>query len=180
MERIARFSRIMRKVFLALLVLLPVIAALFWTFAEEMMAMGMFNQQGFRLEDLHVQLPLGGLVKSLGFAVSLIPTSVSMYIAWCLARLFGLYSQGLIFTADNVALIRRVGVAMLVGQALSPVQQALLALVLTINNPPGQHMIAFGLGSANVVEVVTGVVIIIVAWVMDEGRKLREEQELVV
>jgi hypothetical protein len=55
-----------------------------------------------------------------------------------------------------------------------------MTLALTFNNPPGQRMISIGFSSTDFSEIVTALMIIVVAWIMDEGRKLKEEQALVI
>ena len=110
----------------------------------------------------------------------MIPAGVFMLGMWWLVRLFGLFSIGQIFTADTVRYIRNLGWTMAAGVVATPVHEALLSLVLTMHNPPGQHILSLSTESADLGELLTAGVIILVSWIMDEGRKLREADELTV
>jgi hypothetical protein len=52
-------------------------------------------------------------------------------------------------------------------------------LILTMDNPPGRHMVSIGLDTPPHRDL-NGVVVILASWVMDEARKLKEEQDLVI
>jgi Protein of unknown function (DUF2975). len=184
MNRIQRLSQRLRFLFLAGTVLVPVVDALSWAFFEQVIA-----------SPAHTLSPLLGLswstalfmagpitvtMKLLGFASSLLPGVASMYCFWCLARLFARFGQGEMFSGPVVELIRRIGWAVLATQGLRVVHGTLVSLLLTMDNAPGQHMITVGMDSVTLSEIITGVVIILASWVMDEARKLKEEQELVI
>ncbi len=85
------------------------------------------------------------------------------FCALILCRLLRLYEQGRYFTAQNVAYIRFLGCYLLldwVVTLLLELQARQAGVFLT------QLFVAAG--------------IIFVAWIMDEGRKIQEEQELTV
>jgi hypothetical protein len=181
MNKIARVSRAIRMALWVVMILLPVIVALQWIFLEYFLDKEMFLPLGrVYLSTLPLYLPLSWGTKALGFLVSLIPLTMDMLVVGLLIRLFGRYARGDIFTEETVGGIRHIGYVLLLGQALSPVYQALLTLVLTLPNPPGDRLVSIGLGSSNVSAVLTGLMIIVVAWIMDEGRRLQEDQALVI
>jgi Protein of unknown function (DUF2975) len=87
-------------------------------------------------------------------------------------RLLCLYEQGIIFSAANVAHIRRLGQLALLYGIFRP-----CLAVFT------KHAIYFPALPINILLspwLVIGCLIIIVAWIMDEGRKTQEEQALTV
>jgi len=122
---------------------------------------------------------------------------------WKLARLFHFYERGLIFAAETIRCIKFLGLLcavnwmlesfmhILVQQHPLPSIQSMLDHLKTL--PPGVTLrevtvthyqmgffsydfgtgIDFGLLFA-------GIVIVLIAWIMDEGRKIQEEQELTV
>ena len=53
-------------------------------------------------------------------------------------------------------------------------------MALTMHNPPGHHIVRVGLSSDNIIVLLIGIVVVLIAWVMEEGRKLQEEQRLTV
>jgi len=89
---------------------------------------------------------------------------VVAFIAYgVLFSLFGLYRQGQIFTARNVRHIRSLGYFLIINWALDDQMQSSLHDMDLSMNP-----------------IFIGLLIIFVSWIMDEGRKIQEEQELTV
>jgi hypothetical protein len=86
---------------------------------------------------------------------------VFCYVA--LYRLFRLYERGILFSARNVLYIRLLGYYLIFdGFALFQLESLSHQMTLTFTQP------------------FIGLMIIFVAWIMDEGRKIQEEQELTV
>jgi len=86
-----------------------------------------------------------------------------MFCALILYRLFGLYGQGKYFTAKNITYIRFLGYYVVVDWIVNFLLESQAHYMTIIFTQP-----------------VTGLVIIFIAWIMDEGRKIKEEQELTV
>ncbi|OIQ50990.1 hypothetical protein BerOc1_02935 [Pseudodesulfovibrio hydrargyri] len=187
-QRIQRFARVFRVIFAAAFVLSPVIVATLWLTGGDIMfkdggsatVIGLVRDN-VSLDAAHAPaFPLAWSQRWLGLAVSLIPLGATMLCLWWLARLFGLFSAGEIFTGNTVKYIRRTGWTMLAGVALMPIHEALLTLVLTMRNPPGERLISISLESGDIRDLLIAGIIILVSWIMDEGRKLRETDELTV
>jgi hypothetical protein len=49
-----------------------------------------------------------------------------------------------------------------------------------MGNPPGQRIVSIGFGSSEFMTLVVAGIIFVIAWVMDEGRIITEEQQLTV
>ena len=102
-----------------------------------------------------------------------------------LAALFGLYAEGMIFTADNVAQIRQIGISVFLFCA-SWIYVIVARLVLfTMRHPippyvPREDTIGFTADSLPLFSLIAGIIIIVISWIMDVGRELREEQDLTV
>jgi hypothetical protein len=120
------------------------------------------------------------MTKLLGFLVSMISTGVKLVLFYFLIRLFKLYERGEIFTLANVRYIRNIGYTLLVSQLIIPLYQGLIGIVLTRQNPPGQHFAMFGIGTDNLGVLFMSLLIILVSWIMAEGCRLREEQQLTI
>jgi hypothetical protein len=97
-----------------------------------------------------------------------------------LVRLFGLYARGMIFTSGNVACYRKLGHVILWSMAASIVHSSLMTVVLTLDNPPGQRMISFGISSSEIARLLIGMTVLLVSWIMEVGREIQEEQQLTV
>jgi hypothetical protein len=121
---------------------------------------------------------------------------------WKLARLFDFYERGLIFAAETIRCIKFLGLLCAVGWMLKSVIHILLQQhplpsiqsMLTLKPlPPGVTLrevtvthyqmgfFSFDFGTGiDFGLLFTGIVIVLIAWIMDEGRKIQEEQELTV
>jgi hypothetical protein len=97
------------------------------------------------------------------FALWLVKTGLEMVCAGVLFLLFRLYGRGILFAARNVVYIRFLGYWMIIDWIIDYQMQGTLHDMNLSMTP-----------------VFIGLLIIFVAWIMDEGRKMREEQELTV
>ena len=138
--------------------------------------------------------PLSG---SLGRSVLLILLQALVCVwFWKLAQLFHYYERGLIFASETIHCIKTLGLLCVInwllmtmaGRFLSHPVAAKLPMVL----PPDVKVVttmvkahSFGFFSFNIAGVnfgmlLAGIIIVLIAWIMDEGRKIQEEQELTV
>ena len=115
-------------------------------------------------------------------SLSVIPAELKVYeslrcalfllAAVALYRLLDLYEKGVIFSAENVSQIRRLGILAM--------GYALLKACLPIFEEHGITFPSFPINFLFSPWFIVGCLAIIIAWVMDEGRKNQEEQELTV
>jgi hypothetical protein len=127
-----------------------------------------------------VRLPLPALSCLLGFIVSMIPGGISIYGLTILIRLFRLYHQGKIFHFDNVSclqILSRVLIAVCFAGILT---DTLMSLALTIHHREGERMLSIGMSSSDLIALIIGYILSIIARVMLEGCKLQQEQDLTV
>ncbi|MBE0586358.1 MAG: DUF2975 domain-containing protein, partial [Desulfofustis sp.] len=120
------------------------------------------------------------LVRVLGFAVSMIKGAVVMYGLWVLVRLFKLYQAGIFFQAENVRCFRNLSRSLVLWALAGVLVTPLLSVVLTMNNPPGQRVVEISLQSADLTALVVGGMLGVIAAVMEDGERLREEVDLTV
>ena len=97
------------------------------------------------------------------FALWLVKLGLGIACAVVLFALFQLYARGILFSSRNVLFIRFLGYGLIINWAVDYQMQAQL-----------QDM------SLSMTPVFVGLLIIFFAWIMDEGRKIQEEQELTV
>jgi Protein of unknown function (DUF2975) len=109
---------------------------------------------------------------------------------WNLIRLFRCYERGLIFAAETIRCIKILGFLAVIGGMLNAVLR-FLPKPPPVVFPPGtthsaSHIIRVGFFNFDFGTgfdfglLLGGVVIVLIAWIMDEGRKIQEEQELTV
>lgn len=180
MNKIKRLSTIFRILFQLAFIILPIILALYWIFAPSSFAQANGFSLSFLPSSVHIMYKLTASTKLLGFLINLIPVGISMLILYFLIKLFRLYEQGAIFTINNVRYIKNIGYTMLIGQLLNPIYDLLISFALTFKNPPGHRYALITLDNTNIAIIVTAFIIILIAWIMAEGCKLREEQDYTV
>ncbi|MCM0755045.1 DUF2975 domain-containing protein [Desulfovibrio aminophilus] len=175
MDRIRKVSGTFRLLSTLAMVAIPLVLTVYWLafdhLPEDMVA-GVLPGNTAR--------PLGLVPSLLALAACLPPTAALVRGFALLRRLFGLYGQGRVFSQDVVGCYRGLGRTLLAWGAALFLQTPLLSLALTSGNPPGSHVISVGIGTGELTAVFLGGLALLISWVMDEGRKLDEEQSLTV
>lgn len=174
-ERIQRASRRLRYLLMTIFWVMPVINAYVWVFMN-----GFPKMMTSHMLPYFVELPLPASARLMGFVVVMIPTGVAMIGAYHLVRLFRLYEQGDIFKLRNVRCYKKLSRLLIWWFAAGILCQSLLSVVLTLHHPPGQRMVTVGLASSDLTALLLGLILMVIAWVMEEGRKLQEDQDLTV
>jgi hypothetical protein len=172
LKRIEVISRIVRYVALALLVL----SAGYWLLSLIWLSPAWVKQNP--------------LQTGLGFLMQL----VLWTWYWKLAKLFHLYQRGLVFAHEAIRCIKVLGLLCVINWFVTsawhgtyylfpaPHQPILpVGVIGTIHQSPViVGFFSFSIGGINVGMLLAGIIIVIIAWIMDEGRKIQEEQELTV
>jgi len=97
------------------------------------------------------------------FALLLVKIGLGIAVLAALFALFRLYGRGILFSARNILFIRFLGYCTIINWGIDYQMQSTLRDMDLSMTP-----------------VFVGLMIIFIAWVMDEGRKIQEEQELTV
>lgn len=113
-------------------------------------------------------------VRAIAYAQFVLSSLLVLKLNFHLAKLFGLYANAQIFSAANVKEIRQIGVTVLLFPALWLLSLLVPALL------PAEGTSQTIVGGMPFMQIIVGTVVIVVSWIMDVGRELREEQELVV
>jgi hypothetical protein len=116
-------------------------------------------------------------VRVLSYVYFTLSLAISLKITFHLIKLFALYADGKIFAAENVRQIRQIGFTVL----FSPILFVLTLFVPLFIAAESTISTDAPIGVGMLFEQLTaGAIIIVFSWIMDVGRELREEQDLVV
>lgn len=170
MHHIKRVSRKYILLFNALLVVVPVAGLFYWA---------LFNRLPV---ELHSDLPvmpsrdLTIIQLVLGALVSLLPIGVIIYGLVTLKGLFRLYADGIIFANENVKYFRQLGYTFIAWVIAATLFTPLISMVVSFTNPVGQRELVVGFELIDIFTLIIAGIVLIIAWVMNEGRKLEDEQ----
>lgn len=188
MHNIQRMSSYLLWAFNFLLVAMPLWLVIRWAFIEwkplrNLIAQGIFmnpveTPEGtVNLANLTLT-PLSWSAGFLGDLIGSIPFFLGLVV---LRHLFQNYRKGNIFSFENAQKYKCLGWLLLLdGLFLIPLSNMLMVLMATLSNPPGHRCITISFGTPNLEALFWGVLVIVMSWVMTEGYKLQEDQNLTV
>jgi hypothetical protein len=183
-EKIRTLSKALRYVSYFLLILAPLFNIGYWvTNGYEFLGAewsSAFQMMFPKISEAQPLAQLSSELKFLALLVTFIPFGIFMLAVMFLGKLFKLYEEFKIFSAAAVRCIRSLGITLLIGQLLHPIYYGLFTLTMTISNPPGHRSIGISYGSDQFLLLMIAAIIILISWIMDEGRKLEEEQTATV
>lgn len=185
MNKIKRISLFFRIIFQVLFIAFPIFLIIGWINAPESLNIfanvikmnvipPSYTSMGAILHKL------SAAEKLLGFLINSVPLLIELFILYSLIKLFRLFERGEIFSINNVRYIRNIGYGLLAGQLLDPIYESIMGLFLTWYNPPGHRLITVTFDQTNFGTLLTALLVILISWIMAEGCKLREEQQLTV
>jgi len=111
----------------------------------------------------------------LAACIHLMTLSVLLYGIWRLRLLFKWFSLGEYFTTRTTNHLHSFTLALLISGLLKPIISAVLSVVLTWGNPPGQKALLLEFSSSEISMILIVGVLLSVTWVMREGQQLADE-----
>lgn len=129
---------------------------------------------------LSTALPLTLSDKIAGFTITMIPTLIMLFIFYNLIQLLSLYEKGEFFAEKNVSYIKNAGYLLLLSQLINPACNFVLGFILTAHNPPGLRYASMSVTEWNIGMILTSIIIVLLSWIMAEGVKLQNDQQLTV
>lgn len=177
MSHIQRQSRRVRIVLQLFLVLLPVTVCYFWltvnTPRDYLTTLGIV-QLSFDITHF-THLPLSTAVRVQAAIASLLLSGVVMYALSVLIRVFRNYENGEIFSLENAKSYQKLGYCVFYWVLGSVVYRTVVGLILSFNNPPGQRIVAVSFVGVDMLTLLFGLIVFIIAWVMKEGHIIADE-----
>jgi hypothetical protein len=172
--KIARLSYILKQLASLAMIVLPLYLISYW------MLDGLPSMVPDLGDIAFSKSQLSPLARWCGLLVMAIPVVTALLALRYLRRLFCLYEKMEIFSRRCVKCIRRFGWTLLIGQLLYPLYCALMSLVLTSANPPGERAVVISVGLTQLGLMAAAGMILLISWVMEEGKKLQDEQAATV
>lgn len=98
-----------------------------------------------------------------------------------LRQLFARYAHGVIFSRENSQRFSQLGWLFFLDALLvKPLSTMTNVLAVTLSNPPGHRYLVLRLGTPSITNILCGVVIILISWVMVEAQKNHDDQQLTI
>lgn len=187
LQKVKKYSASLRTLFMCLFV----VGAAMWLISTILALEGGFVHAGFGRPDAvypEAIVRIGsteyrgdavsGGIRALSIVYFTLNVALVLALTLHLVQLFELYADGKIFSADNVRQIRRIGITLMLFPALSALGLLVPLVAPSEGTSDGARAVAEFVGSIQ--SFVMGFIVLVVSWVMDVGRELREEQDLVV
>lgn len=120
------------------------------------------------------------LLRFYGFLVLMVPMMITLLSFHYLIKLFQLYAKKIVFSHQNILLIRKIGLTVFLEFLADIIIQPILSVILTFDAPVGGHVISIGFGNHQLSSLIMAGIILLISWIMDEARRLEEETSLTV
>lgn len=177
LTKIKKLSRNFHHLISFLLIVIPLYYVGYWVFINHLPAkLITVNISSTPL--IPHKLPIK--LQFVGFMASLLPLSVLSYGLVNIRKIFSSYKEGIIFSFEHVGFFKKTAKALMLWVFLSMIYESAKSILFSIGNPPGSRVIDVNFGSTEITPLLVGGIVFVIAWVMDEGRVLSEENELTV
>ncbi len=170
-RNLTRLSRLMAWLSTAGLVIVPAITTYIFVDPERSRWLMLeFDHLG---ADLTAAVPLR--FRLMALACALVSVGCTMWALWSLRRLFLLYAGGEVFSKSALRALNSVALALFSGVVANFVMQAPISFALTYPLGPGHRAISLSFGSGDVATLFMAGVVLVIARVMTEARRLADE-----
>ncbi|MFC1833623.1 DUF2975 domain-containing protein [Thermodesulfobacteriota bacterium] len=173
MQRIRRLSKILRGMCIVALVLLVPTQAL--------MLMANLDDASGKPGRPSVEERLVGsdimMKKALRIVVTAARTVLGMVGLYLLIRLFGLYSQGHVFSKEDVSALRRIAHFTLIWVPLDQLDHILKSPLPSAGSPIGASLQGLAFGIETTAAICFAVLVVLLSWVMDDRYRLFNGQQ---
>jgi hypothetical protein len=188
MENLQKLSRRLKTTFRILTFAVPAFICLQWLLIDwhpvkSLVQLSMIMQPIITPEGLvnFAEIQLNLTAKMVALFGNLLGSSPYILAYTLLHKLFNNYSQRKIFIPSNTQIYKKLGwLAFLNGILFIPITQTLMVLAATLSNPPGHRYITLGFGTPSLEAILCGLLIIVIALVMQEAQALQDENQLTV
>ncbi len=175
MQNYRRFSAWMARLTATLALLYPLVSVLLWFVPGglDMILEGLPDVRG-------AVGRVGGPGLLAGIAVTAAHASLVALALWVSSHLFSQVSKGDYFSPHTGKRLRLMGGTLLAYAVASPFVDAALSVALTVNNPPGQRLLAISISSHDINMVVFGALFLVLGHVLAEAARMADDHSQIV
>ncbi len=116
----------------------------------------------------------------MGWGISTLHLLIMVFGIWAMAGVFRLLAQGEYFHPDVAVQLRRFGLALLVVGAANPLVRLLVVLAVTFENPAGHQSIALSLVMDDVLVVLIGALMVMLAHALQKAAAIADDNRQIV
>lgn len=166
-----------------MMIILPVYVVLRWIFTDAALLLPyeiakMHSHQGMICFDQITWTPRSQIIASASQLISIAPLLGILYF---LSKVFHRYEIGEIFTLRNAQSYYQIGKLLFLDALITqPISGGLWTLATTLSNSIGHRYINISIGTPNLMAVLMGLLVVFISWVMIEGSKIQDEQQLII
>ncbi len=177
MSKIKKVSKLFNLLLTGLLIILPIYYILYWLFINSL-SESLINMNIEPIPECSNTLSVN--LQIIGFISSLLPLSALIYGIIHIKKLFLFYKEGIIFSLEQVKLFKKISKALALWILFSIVYESIKSIIFSWNNPVGEGIVTISLNANQIGILIISIVILVIAWIMDEGRVLSEENKLTI
>lgn len=170
LPRIRRFSLLMDRFCLLLIVGVPLTVLAYWLGADQATL-----ASNHRLGHLAIQQPLALWQRLAGATIALVPLGMGLAGLTHSRRCFRLFAAGHYFVPEVVTHLRRFAAWTCGSVAASFAMHPLMSVMLTLHNAPGQRQLTIGINSDLLFTLFVAGMVWLIAAVMGHAHALAEE-----
>ena len=168
-----RLYRVMAATAMGLVFLIPLVSAFYWFDIWQLEGLG-------RERDFILSEETSAGRRAFAFVLALLPQLILIYGLWRLARLFGSFADGVLFSGDTLGDLRAFARCILGFVVADFLMEAPLSVFMSWTNLPGERELSLSFGSSDFQLLLVGALVFGLSHMVAEGLRLaRENAEFV-
>ncbi len=170
-QNVATLSRVMAWLSTAGFLIVP--ALVIYAFLEPENSKWLMFDMDHLGATLNSAVPLQ--FRLIALACALVPVGFTMWALWSLRRLFLLYASGEIFSPGALSALNHVAMALFGGVVAGFIAEAPISVALTWTLGHGHRELSLGFGTGDASSLFMAGVVLVIARVMAEARRVADE-----
>lgn len=173
-DRTRTVCQLLYYAIMASLFLIPLMLVVVWCYADSIL---MANQM---IPTAAISFPLSNSSRLFLVLMTALVAAPTYWGLFALRRFLKACCAEEYLSSDNSRYLKRFAFGLIGSALLSPVSSAVLSVLLTMHNPPGQRMLAIGLGSHQLMLAAIGVLLFILANLLKRASLIAEENAQII